>query len=130
MVKCFDVCLLKGMRMGMNAANACVKQWEQVTASLIPQPWHTSFGKRPRRSRPRIFRRSRAPGADLKVAWRLHSSRASLPRGECTRARAKLGLEGTPTVAPGSPELRGHRYCFIKSHTEEKVSRSVTEANK
>lgn len=51
------------------------------------------------------------------------------PWGACTGARAKLGLEGTPTVAASSPELRGHRYCFIQSHAEEKVSRSVTKAN-
>lgn len=120
-MKCFDVRLLKGMRMGMSAADACVKQWEQVTASLIPQPWHASFGKRPRRSRLRIFRRSQAPGADPKVACRLRSALAPLPGGgACTRARAKLGIEGTPTAAPGSPELRGHRYCFIKSRTEGK----------
>lgn len=80
-MKCFDVRLLKGMRMGMSAADACVKQWEQVTASLIPQPWHASFGKRPRRSRLRIFRRSQAPGADPKVACRLRSALAPLPGG-------------------------------------------------
>lgn len=119
-MKCFDVRLLKEMRMGMSAADACVKQWEQVTASLIPQPWHASFGKRPHRSRPHIFCRSQAFAADPKVACRLCSALALLPRGACTRARAKLGIEGTPTAAPGSPELLGHRYCFIKSRTEGK----------
>lgn len=84
-MKCFDVCLLKGMRMGMSAADACVKQWEQVTASLIPQPWHASFGKRPRRSRPRIFRRSQA---DPKVACRLRSALAPLPGGGQGRSLA------------------------------------------
>lgn len=54
-------CAFEREKMRRNAADAGAKQWEQVTVSLIPQPWHTSAGKLSHRSHPCIFCRSRGP---------------------------------------------------------------------